>query len=113
METQTTYRQTHQNIIMDKQAYKQHHFHDFSIITSDKYMDEEYTQIMFADYYKNARQTNKPGHENRFVAFMINFYPERTRVIMERAGCTPKEIDDAYVIWPYELYNTKGPLKME
>eukprot|EP00971_Amphidinium_carterae_P164672 3264733-Amphidinium_carterae.3 len=50
-------------------GHKQHHFHDFSIITSDKYMDEKYTEIMLkklADYYKNARQTNKPGLENRF-----------------------------------------------
>eukprot|EP00971_Amphidinium_carterae_P304139 6044127-Amphidinium_carterae.1 len=59
MEIRTTYKQSHSKIITDKQTYKQHRLHDFSIITSDKYMDEEYAQIMFADYYislQNARQ---------------------------------------------------------
>eukprot|EP00971_Amphidinium_carterae_P331566 6465212-Amphidinium_carterae.1 len=65
MEIRTTYKQTHDMIIADKQAYKQHHFHDFSIITSDKDLDEEYAKLMSTEYYKQARsKKNKPGHEN-------------------------------------------------
>eukprot|EP00971_Amphidinium_carterae_P172055 3411420-Amphidinium_carterae.1 len=54
MEIRTTYKQTHNMVITDKQAYKQHHFHGFLIITSDMDMDEEYAKLMITEYHKQA-----------------------------------------------------------
>eukprot|EP00971_Amphidinium_carterae_P027379 539207-Amphidinium_carterae.3 len=83
-------------VISNKTTYKQHHYHEFSVITSYKHMDEEYAKNMFIEIYKQSRQKKTPGHENRFMMFMINYYAERTSTIMTKAGCTALEIDDAY-----------------
>eukprot|EP00971_Amphidinium_carterae_P002264 44746-Amphidinium_carterae.1 len=43
----------------DKQTYKQHHFHDFSIITSDKDMDEEYAKLLITEYSNSVLQASE------------------------------------------------------
>eukprot|EP00971_Amphidinium_carterae_P051515 1014326-Amphidinium_carterae.1 len=85
MEIRTTYKQTYDMVINGKQTYKQHHCYDFFIITSGKDMDEEYVQLMIIKYYKQARaKKNKSAHENKFMTFLSNYYPERTRLIMHK-----------------------------
>eukprot|EP00971_Amphidinium_carterae_P013051 257253-Amphidinium_carterae.1 len=92
MEIRTTYKQTHDMVIPDKRAYKQHHSHDFLIITTDKDLNKEYATFVITEYYKQARtKKDKPAHENRFITFLINYHPERARLIMYHAGCTQKK----------------------
>eukprot|EP00971_Amphidinium_carterae_P082601 1633970-Amphidinium_carterae.1 len=51
MEIKTTYRNTMRDVIQDKPDYKQRNYHDYSVITTNKYMDEEYARQMIIDIY--------------------------------------------------------------
>eukprot|EP00971_Amphidinium_carterae_P157677 3125518-Amphidinium_carterae.1 len=42
MEMKAAYKQRHRRLIEDKKEYKQHHFHDYLVITTSIYLDEEY-----------------------------------------------------------------------
>eukprot|EP00971_Amphidinium_carterae_P188465 3741191-Amphidinium_carterae.1 len=97
MQIKTTYYQTNKTVIANKTEYKRHHYHDYSVITSDKDMDEECAYHMIIEIYKQTRQGKNPGHDDRFIIFMINNYAaERTGQIMAKAGCTLREINEAY-----------------
>eukprot|EP00971_Amphidinium_carterae_P243485 4835185-Amphidinium_carterae.2 len=98
MEIKTTHRQNNTMVIANKMTYKQHHYHDYSVITSDLDMDEEVAKQMFSEIYQTSRD-KRPGtipHIHSFMIFMIEYCAQRTEVVMKKAGCTENEIKDAY-----------------
>eukprot|EP00971_Amphidinium_carterae_P301785 5995758-Amphidinium_carterae.1 len=54
LEIKVTYKQTLKNIIEDKTEYKQTHFHDYSVITTNTYLNEEYMKKMIAEIYQQS-----------------------------------------------------------
>eukprot|EP00971_Amphidinium_carterae_P337211 6473925-Amphidinium_carterae.1 len=40
MQIKTTYKQTNKTVIANKTEYKRHYYHEYSVITGDKYMDK-------------------------------------------------------------------------
>eukprot|EP00971_Amphidinium_carterae_P211741 4201585-Amphidinium_carterae.2 len=69
--TCATYKQTRTNLIMIKIKYKQRHFHDFSIITTEK---------------------------KRGLRF-DHAEPLPTETLMKTANCTPSKIKKTYEIY--------------
>eukprot|EP00971_Amphidinium_carterae_P074895 1480041-Amphidinium_carterae.1 len=65
MEIKTTYRQRHREAILDKPSYKQHHFHDYSVITTDIDVNEEYAKHMIIDIYAQAQKKPRPTSLHR------------------------------------------------
>eukprot|EP00971_Amphidinium_carterae_P245364 4872632-Amphidinium_carterae.1 len=83
-------------VIASNQTYKQHHYHDYSVITSDKHMDEEYAKHMFVEICQTSREKKTIPYSNRFVTFMIQYHPQRTVTIMKRAGCSTRKMTEAF-----------------
>eukprot|EP00971_Amphidinium_carterae_P296613 5892284-Amphidinium_carterae.1 len=52
MEIKTTYKKKNTVAILDTQGYKQHHFHDYSVITTDVDMNEDYAKTVIVDIYQ-------------------------------------------------------------
>eukprot|EP00971_Amphidinium_carterae_P004420 88490-Amphidinium_carterae.1 len=69
----TNYKQTKVKLITDTTNYKSRHYHDFSIITTEKDLNEEYALHMLDHYYNDRqRSTTDPPHKQRMITFMIN-----------------------------------------
>eukprot|EP00971_Amphidinium_carterae_P024232 478280-Amphidinium_carterae.2 len=105
MEIKTTYRNTVRDVIVDKPDYKQRHYHDYSVITTDIYVDEEYARQMIIDIYAQAtkkadqpqqfmQQPHQPPHENRFIRFMIQNHS--TKIERRDAGLPQQQINLAF-----------------
>eukprot|EP00971_Amphidinium_carterae_P006732 132699-Amphidinium_carterae.4 len=62
MEIKTTYKQTITTAIANKANFKQHRYHDYSVITSDNEMDEEYAKHIFIEIYQQSRDKNTIPH---------------------------------------------------
>eukprot|EP00971_Amphidinium_carterae_P174111 3451310-Amphidinium_carterae.1 len=56
MEIKTTYEPNYKDVIMDKMEYKQRHFHDYSVITTDIHFKEEYAKIMITESRQETRR---------------------------------------------------------
>eukprot|EP00971_Amphidinium_carterae_P135609 2686764-Amphidinium_carterae.1 len=52
MELKLAYQQTHRVVIENKADYKQRHFHDYSVITTNVNLNIEYAITMTVDIYK-------------------------------------------------------------
>eukprot|EP00971_Amphidinium_carterae_P170388 3376074-Amphidinium_carterae.1 len=63
MEMKAAYRQRHRKRIDDKKEYKQNHFHDYSIITTNIYLDEEYIKKHITEIYQQAEKPGKRGEK--------------------------------------------------
>eukprot|EP00971_Amphidinium_carterae_P193775 3844885-Amphidinium_carterae.1 len=92
MEIKTTYRQGIQEVIVDKPDYKQSHYHDYSVVTTDIDMNEEYAKHMIIDIHAQAtkkqelQQPTQPPHQKRLILFMIQHHPTKITKIMKDAG---------------------------
>eukprot|EP00971_Amphidinium_carterae_P096961 1919468-Amphidinium_carterae.1 len=96
MEIRTTYKQKNTVAILDKQGYKQHHFHEYSVITTDIDMNEDYAKTMIVDIYQQAAKKQTTACNHRFIVFMIQYHAERRKDVMKRAGLTEQTIDKGY-----------------
>eukprot|EP00971_Amphidinium_carterae_P107246 2124627-Amphidinium_carterae.1 len=56
----------------NKAEYKNRHFHDFSIIATEKDLNDEYALHMI-NYYSEQHRNNPelPPYRQRFITFMI------------------------------------------
>eukprot|EP00971_Amphidinium_carterae_P273908 5436201-Amphidinium_carterae.1 len=101
LEIKTTYRNTIKDATQDKLDYKQRHYHNYSVITVDKYLDEEYARHMIIDIYAqyNKKEKQRKGttflsnhptpqlpHQNGFMVFMIQHHAKKFTKIMKDAG---------------------------
>eukprot|EP00971_Amphidinium_carterae_P263362 5225264-Amphidinium_carterae.1 len=98
MEIKTTYRQTCNDVIVDRNEYKQRHFHNYSVITSNLYINEKYVKIMITEIYQqNAKKPEPPpGHHHRFLLFLVQHHRTKITNIMKDAGLQPRDIKDVY-----------------
>eukprot|EP00971_Amphidinium_carterae_P300614 5973024-Amphidinium_carterae.2 len=94
MELKVAYKQRNKTVIENKLEYKQNHFHDYSIITTAKNLNDEYAVKMTIEIYLQA-QSNRdelhPAHQNRFFLFLVQHYLPRLHNIFQRAGATVDE----------------------
>eukprot|EP00971_Amphidinium_carterae_P023986 473407-Amphidinium_carterae.1 len=101
MELKVAYKQKHRTVIENKSEYKQNHYHDYSIITTPKNLNEDYAVKMTVEIYlqaatKRERERDQllllhPPHENRFFLFLVQHYERRLFNIFQRAGATVDE----------------------
>eukprot|EP00971_Amphidinium_carterae_P204032 4048661-Amphidinium_carterae.1 len=100
MELKVAYKQKHRTVIENKLEYKQNHYHDYSIITTPKNLNEDYAVKMTVEIYLQAatkRERDRdhlllhPPHENRFFLFLVQHYERRLFNIFQRAGATVDE----------------------
>eukprot|EP00971_Amphidinium_carterae_P057080 1128684-Amphidinium_carterae.1 len=61
-EIKSRYKQKNREAIVDKQSYKQHHFRDYSVITTDIDVKEEYAKHMIIDIYAQAQKNQDLHH---------------------------------------------------
>eukprot|EP00971_Amphidinium_carterae_P348052 6490294-Amphidinium_carterae.7 len=98
MEIKATYKQNHKEAILDKQDYKQRHFLDFSVITTDIDFNEEYAKHMITDFY--SQYEKKPGAQppwqHRFLLFMVQHHSTKITKIMQDAGLSAAQINQLY-----------------
>eukprot|EP00971_Amphidinium_carterae_P060865 1204730-Amphidinium_carterae.1 len=69
MEIKVAYKQIHRTVIENKSDYKQNHFYDYSIITTNTYLDEDYAVRMTIEIFQNAQKkydAQNPPTQNRF-----------------------------------------------
>eukprot|EP00971_Amphidinium_carterae_P304829 6057564-Amphidinium_carterae.1 len=66
MEIKTTYRQTCEDVILDRNEYKQRHFHDHSVIASNLYVNEKYAKTIITEIFQQAtkKPESQPGHQH-------------------------------------------------
>eukprot|EP00971_Amphidinium_carterae_P289830 5755105-Amphidinium_carterae.1 len=55
MELKVAYKQKHRTVIENKVEYKQNHFHDYSIITTPKNLNDDYAVKMTIEIYLQAQ----------------------------------------------------------
>eukprot|EP00971_Amphidinium_carterae_P119987 2376555-Amphidinium_carterae.1 len=94
MELKVAYKQKYRNAIENKLEYKQNHFHDYSIITTAKNLNDNYAVKMAIEIYPQAqtkRDELHPPHQNRFFLFLVQHYLPRLHNIFQRAGATHEE----------------------
>eukprot|EP00971_Amphidinium_carterae_P350135 6491400-Amphidinium_carterae.2 len=94
MELKVAFKQKYRNVIKNKLEYKQNHFHDYSIITTPKNLNDDYTVKMTIEIYLQAqakRDELHPPHQNRFFLFLVQHYLPRLHNIFHRAGATMEE----------------------
>eukprot|EP00971_Amphidinium_carterae_P289829 5755104-Amphidinium_carterae.2 len=100
MELKVAYKQKHKTVIENKLEYKQNHYHDYSIITTPKNLNDDYAVKMTIEIYLKAaakRERDRdylllhPPHENRFFVFIVQHYERRLFNIFQRAGATVDE----------------------
>eukprot|EP00971_Amphidinium_carterae_P152686 3026512-Amphidinium_carterae.4 len=73
MELKVAYRNTNRKIIEEKTEYKQNHFHDYSIITTNMKLDDKYAVEMTIDIFQQAKtrpDENNPPHHHRLFLFL-------------------------------------------
>eukprot|EP00971_Amphidinium_carterae_P248191 4927732-Amphidinium_carterae.1 len=73
MEFKVVYKQQYRTAIEDKIKYKQNHFHDYSIITTNRNLDDNYAVKITIEIYSRAAQKpdeNNPPHGHRFFMFL-------------------------------------------
>eukprot|EP00971_Amphidinium_carterae_P140062 2775358-Amphidinium_carterae.1 len=91
MELKVVYKQQHRKAIEEKVKYIQNHFHDYSIITTNRNLDDSYAVKMTIEVFMQALQKkdeNNPPHAHRFFMFLVQHYPHRVQYIFEKAGPT-------------------------
>eukprot|EP00971_Amphidinium_carterae_P044448 874217-Amphidinium_carterae.1 len=96
MELKVAYKQKHKNAIENKMECKQNHFHDYSIITTPKNLNNDYAVKMTIEIYlqaqsKRERDELHPAYQNRFFLFLVQHYLPRLQNIFQRAGATHEE----------------------
>eukprot|EP00971_Amphidinium_carterae_P192760 3825186-Amphidinium_carterae.1 len=75
MELKATYKQKHRNVVEDKRDYRQTHFHDYSVITSNIYLDEEYIKKLITEMYQQAEKGGvQPAYKHRLLLFLSQHY---------------------------------------
>eukprot|EP00971_Amphidinium_carterae_P068320 1352684-Amphidinium_carterae.1 len=101
MEIKVVYKQQHRKAIEEKVEYKQNHFHDYSIITTNTNLDDNYAVKMTIEIFTQTKQRqdeNNPGHRNRFFLFSVQHYPHRLEHIFKQAGASPGDYNQ---VLPY------------
>eukprot|EP00971_Amphidinium_carterae_P059218 1170962-Amphidinium_carterae.2 len=91
MELKVAHRNTDRSIIEEKIEYKQNHFHDYSIITTNMNLDDNYAVKMTIELFQQAKtkpDENNPPHHHRFFLFLVQHYLHRLQNIFQRAGAT-------------------------
>eukprot|EP00971_Amphidinium_carterae_P244833 4861108-Amphidinium_carterae.4 len=83
MEIKTTYRQGLKEAILDTQKYKQRHYHDYSVISTDIDVNEEYAAQMIIDIYAQAT-TSEPIHTLHDAAPRDEDYKDHARCRITR-----------------------------
>eukprot|EP00971_Amphidinium_carterae_P038290 752770-Amphidinium_carterae.1 len=80
-----TYRQTMKNIIDDKTEYKQTRFHDYSVITTNIYLNEEYIKKMITKIYQQseARPDAAPPYGHRLLMFLAQHYALKVPYLLQ------------------------------
>eukprot|EP00971_Amphidinium_carterae_P232819 4620410-Amphidinium_carterae.1 len=58
MELKLAYQQVHRLVIENKADYKQRHFHDYSVITTNQNLNIEYAITMTMDIYKQYEKSS-------------------------------------------------------
>eukprot|EP00971_Amphidinium_carterae_P244379 4852514-Amphidinium_carterae.1 len=73
MEIKITFKQTLKNIIEDRREYKQTHFHDYSVITTNVHLNEEYAKKMITeiDQQSETKREPQPPWQHRFLMFLV------------------------------------------
>eukprot|EP00971_Amphidinium_carterae_P093442 1849371-Amphidinium_carterae.1 len=93
MEIKVAYKQIHRTVIENKGDYKQNHFHDYSIITTNANLDD-YAVKMTIEIFQNSQkkyEVNNSPTQNRFFVFLLQHYRERFQNICQRAGVTVED----------------------
>eukprot|EP00971_Amphidinium_carterae_P335660 6471630-Amphidinium_carterae.1 len=94
MDIKVVYKQQHRKAIEEKVEYKQNHFHDYSIITTNTNLDDNYEVKMTMEIFtqtKKRQDENNPGHHNKFFLFLVQHYPHRLEHIFKQAGASPED----------------------
>eukprot|EP00971_Amphidinium_carterae_P343170 6482779-Amphidinium_carterae.1 len=92
MEMKAAYRQRHRRLIEDKKSYKQNHFHDYSIITTNIYLDEEYITKHIIEIYQQAERPRKQGeevqptHKHRLMVILTQHYLHKVPYLLHKAA---------------------------
>eukprot|EP00971_Amphidinium_carterae_P165572 3282329-Amphidinium_carterae.1 len=85
-----TYRQTLKNIIEDRREYKQTHFHDYSVITTNDYLNEEYMKKMITEIYQqfDTKPDAQPPWQDRLLMFLVQHYSTKVPLLMQETRAT-------------------------
>eukprot|EP00971_Amphidinium_carterae_P348849 6490704-Amphidinium_carterae.2 len=73
-ELKAVYKQKHRRIVEDKRGYKQNHYHDYSIITTNLGLDVDYIRKIIIETYQQAEEKkdeNNPPHSRKLLIFII------------------------------------------
>eukprot|EP00971_Amphidinium_carterae_P119974 2376336-Amphidinium_carterae.1 len=94
MEIKMTYRQTLKNIVEDKKDYRQTRFHDYSVITTNIHLDEEYMKKLITEIYQQAesKPDAQPAHQHRLLMFLAQHYYLKVPYLLQRAGATVQQL---------------------
>eukprot|EP00971_Amphidinium_carterae_P251273 4988007-Amphidinium_carterae.2 len=97
MEMRTTFKHTKVELHSYKADYKSRHFHDFSIITTEHDLNEDYAIHMITHYYGEQQDNNPelPLYKERSITFMINKHYQKMKTL-KRQGCTQQDIKRTY-----------------
>eukprot|EP00971_Amphidinium_carterae_P227551 4513617-Amphidinium_carterae.1 len=97
MEMKSACRQRHRRLIEDKKEYKQNHFHDYSVITTNIYLDEEYIKKRIIEIYQQAEKPGRrgeevqPAHKHRLMLFLTQHYLQKVPYLLHKAGATQEQ----------------------
>eukprot|EP00971_Amphidinium_carterae_P044776 880818-Amphidinium_carterae.1 len=113
LEIKMTYRQTLKNIIEDKREYKQAHFHDYSVITTSIYLNEEYMKKMITEIYQQSevKQDAAPPFQHRLLMFLVKHYPTKVQLLLQETGATMAQCHQ--VLHHFDQYGQKYFMKID
>eukprot|EP00971_Amphidinium_carterae_P241690 4798791-Amphidinium_carterae.3 len=70
-----SYRGKHRNVVEDKRDYRQMRVHDYSVITTHIYLDEDYIKKLITEIYQQAEKEGvQPAHKHRLLLFLTQHY---------------------------------------
>eukprot|EP00971_Amphidinium_carterae_P203485 4038138-Amphidinium_carterae.4 len=78
MEIKTKYKQNCKDVIVDRMEYKQRHFHDHSVTTSNIYVNEECAKItiIYTEIYAQSskKPESPPRYQHRLLLFVVQHH---------------------------------------
>eukprot|EP00971_Amphidinium_carterae_P286414 5686629-Amphidinium_carterae.1 len=100
MEITTTYRQQYKETILDKQDYKQRHFHDYSGITTNIDVNEAYAKRHHATRITKIMKDTQDSQKNRSTK--LSTHPNlRNLTDMQQQLPQPRQVYDAEHVLHY------------
>eukprot|EP00971_Amphidinium_carterae_P290094 5759848-Amphidinium_carterae.3 len=90
MEIKITFKQTLKNIIEDRREYKQTRVHDYSVISTNVYLNDEYAKKMITEIDQQAETKREPQlpWQHRFLMFLVQHYALKVPLLRQETGST-------------------------